>query len=330
MSGKSNPEAAKPTPADSDDGSADHLSAGCRGVGPDGSAGLRPDARAAEALPPAGLERLVAIMAALRDPETGCPWDLEQTFATIAPYTVEEAYEVADAIERNDLADLKQELGDLLLQVVYHARIAEEAGAFAFDDVVAAISDKMVRRHPHVFGTAQERAEGAAPGFWERIKAEEKAGLAADRARLGVGEDEARSLLDDVTRTLPALVQAVKLQKKAATVGFDWPSLGPVLAKISEELGELESALAAGDRDAVRAEFGDLLFVLANVARHLDVAPEDALAATNAKFRRRFRRIELWLAEGGCTLEAATLEEMDALWDRAKAEERGSGGGGQQ
>jgi ATP diphosphatase len=282
-------------------------------------------APAADALPAGGIERLLAIMAALRDPVTGCPWDQKQTFETIAPYTIEEAYEVGDAIERGDLADLKDELGDLLLQVVYHARMAEEAGAFAFDDVVAVISDKMVRRHPHVFGTPAERAAGAAPGFWERIKAEEKAGRAVERARLGAepsdDTDEA-SLLDDVARTLPPLVQAVKLQKKAASVGFDWPSLPPVLAKMREELAEIEAALASGERDAVAAEFGDLLFVMANVARHLKVAPEEALAGTNAKFRRRFRRIEAWLSEQGRSLDCATLEEMDALWDRAKAEEK--------
>lgn len=280
-------------------------------------------------LPARGVERLIAIMAALRDPVSGCPWDKQQTFETIAPYTIEEAYEVGDAIRRGDLADLKEELGDLLFQVVYHARIGEEAGAFSFDDVVEAISAKMVRRHPHVFGTATERAAGAAPGFWERIKADEKAARAAERARLAggmadasVAEDEAGSLLDDVAATLPPLSQAVKLQKKAATVGFDWPSLMPVLAKMREELKEMETALGSGDRDAVAAEFGDLLFVMANVARHLKVGPEEALARTNDKFRRRFRRIEIWLREAGRSLDEATLEEMDALWDRAKREER--------
>jgi ATP diphosphatase len=284
--------------------------------------------RAADQLPAAGIERLIAIMAALRDPETGCPWDQRQTFETIVPYTIEEAYEVGDAIQRGDLADLKDELGDLLLQVVYHARMAEESGAFAFDDVVDAISGKMVRRHPHVFGTPDERAAGAAPGFWERIKDEEKAQRSVERARLGVAaatDEDAGSLLDDVARNLPPLLQAVKLQKKAASVGFDWPSLTPVVAKMREELAEMEAALASGDRDAVAAEFGDLLFVMANVARHLKVAPEEALAATNAKFRRRFSRIETWLAEQGRSLEAATLEEMDALWGRAKAEEKAAG-----
>lgn len=282
---------------------------------------------AADALPAGGIERLLAIMAALRDPATGCPWDQKQTFETIAPYTIEEAYEVGDAIERGDLADLKDELGDLLLQVVYHARMAEESGAFAFDDVVAAISDKMVRRHPHVFGSKAERAAGAAPGFWERIKAEEKAGRVVERARFGAkpADDTCEaSLLDDVARNLPPLLQAVKLQKKAASVGFDWPSLLSVLAKMREELAEMESALASCNRDAVAAEFGDLLFVMANVARHLKVAPEEALAGTNAKFRRRFHRIETLLREQGRSLGSATLEEMDALWDRAKAEEKAS------
>jgi ATP diphosphatase len=283
---------------------------------------------AADALPAVGMERLLAIMAALRDPETGCPWDVEQTFETIAPYTIEEAYEVRDAIERGDLADLRRELGDLLLQVVYHSRMAEEAGGFAFADVVDAISQKMVRRHPHIFGTASERAAGAQPGFWERIKAEEKAEQVEARARLGVVDDGSAtptSLLDDVARTLPPLTQAVKLQKKAASVGFDWPSLGLVLSKMREELGELEMALEAGERGAIIAEFGDLLFVMANVARHLRVDPEESLAQTNQKFRRRFQRIEAWLAESGRSLEAATLEEMDALWERAKGEERSRG-----
>ena len=284
-----------------------------------------PESLGSDGLPASGMARLLAVMAALRDPDTGCPWDIQQTFASIAPYTIEEAYEVRDAIERGDLADLRQELGDLLLQVVYHAQIAQEAGSFSFDDVVEAISAKMVRRHPHVFGSPEERAAGAAPGFWERIKAEEKAERAAERARLGVQDvshQEVPGLLDDVARTLPPLIQAVKLQKKAASVGFDWPSLGPVLSKMREELGEMEAALAAGDRDAVGAEFGDLLFVMANVARHLAVDPEEALALTNAKFRRRFQRIEDLLAESGRSLDLATLEEMDALWDRAKSEER--------
>jgi nucleoside triphosphate diphosphatase len=266
---------------------------------------------------------LLAVMAALRRPGSGCPWDLEQNFKTIAPYTIEEAYEVADAIERGDMGALEEELGDLLLQVVYHARMAEEGGAFAFADVVDAITQKMIRRHPHVFGSQAERAAGAAPGFWERIKAEEKSGKERSRVPRGV--------LGDVPVALPALTRAVKLQSKAAKVGFDWPSLTPVFDKLKEELAELELAIAAGDpeqsaEDADNAkigeEFGDLLFVVANVARHLAIDPEAALRAANQKFIRRFRRIEELLAAQGRTPAQSTLAEMDRLWDQAKAEER--------
>lgn len=271
---------------------------------------------------PHTLDTLLAIMAALRDPETGCPWDKVQTFETIAPYTIEEAYEVSDAINRGDLADLKDELGDLLLQVVYHARIAQELQAFSFDDVVAGISQKMIRRHPHVFGTEQERRDGAAPGFWERIKAEERAAKVAERARLGFNEAAEASLLDDVPRNLPALSQAVKLQKRAARVGFDWASLAPVMAKMREELAEFDEAAASDDVDAMREEFGDMLFVMANVARHLKLDPEAALGDTNLKFRRRFDRVEQLLKASGRGLQEATLDEMDALWDQAKAEEK--------
>ncbi len=268
---------------------------------------------------------LLDVMAALRTPVTGCPWDLEQTFETIAPYTIEEAYEVADAIERGDIVDLREELGDLLLQVVYHARIAEEAGHFAFDDVVAGITTKMIRRHPHVFGDEQTRAEGAQPGFWERIKAEEKAEKARRRAQRGGPAPNSayeNGVLSDVPPALPALTRALKLQKKAARVGFDWSTLGPVIAKLREELAELEAALAAGPKDEIEAEFGDLLFVMTNIARHLQIDPEAALKRTNAKFVRRFARIEALLAEHGKTPQEATLEEMDALWDAAKREER--------
>ncbi len=264
------------------------------------------------------LPDLLAVMAALRTPGTGCPWDLEQTFATIAPYTIEEAYEVADAIAHDDIAGLKDELGDLLLQVVYHARMAQEQDAFAFDDVVDAITRKMIRRHPHVFGTAEERAAGAAPGFWDRIKAQEK----GDEASTG-------SLLDDVPTALPALTRAIKLQSKAAKVGFDWPSLSPVLAKLKEELAELEDAIAksaAGSETSARAideEFGDLLFVVANLARHLKLDPEASLRAANQKFVRRFRYIEERLAADGRTPSDSDLAEMDALWNDAKAKERG-------
>ncbi|MFZ1103072.1 MAG: nucleoside triphosphate pyrophosphohydrolase [Hyphomicrobiaceae bacterium] len=264
---------------------------------------------------------LLAVMAALRTPGTGCPWDLEQTFRTIAPYTIEEAYEVADAIARGDLGDLKEELGDLLLQVVYHARMAEEQGAFAFPDVAEAVTAKMVRRHPHVFGTPEQRAAGVKPGFWERIKADERAGREGKAVS---------SALDGVPVGLPALTRAVKLQDKAARVGFDWPSLRPVLDKVKEELAELEAEIAAAgqgpgqDRShaKVEEELGDLLFAVANVARHLMVDPEAALRAANGKFTRRFRAIEEKLAALGRTPAQSTLAEMDALWDEAKAEEK--------
>ena len=267
------------------------------------------------------IDDLLAVMAALRTPGRGCPWDLEQTFKTIAPYTIEEAYEVADAIEQGDMGALKDELGDLLLQVVYHARMAEEAGAFAFADVADAITAKMIRRHPHVFGSEAERAAGASPGFWESLKAKEK----AHRPRGGV--------LGDVPVALPALTRAVKLQDKAARVGFDWPSLAPVFDKLKEELAELEQAVASGVADAgsrtaanrteIEEEFGDLLFVVANVARHLKIDPEGALRSANQKFIRRFGRIEALLAADGEAPAQSTLAEMDRLWDQAKAEERG-------
>ncbi|WP_333794177.1 nucleoside triphosphate pyrophosphohydrolase [Hyphomicrobium sp.] len=293
--------------------------------------------------PSKDIARLIEIMAALRTPVTGCPWDLEQTFATIAPYTIEEAYEVADAIASGDRAELRDELGDLLLQVVYHARMAEEEGAFAFGDVVEAITAKMIRRHPHVFGTEEERAAGAEPGFWSRIKAEERA--AKEAVRNGANEAPASAassplptsrrgegLLADVSLALPALTRAVKLQDKAARVGFDWPSLAPVFDKMREELGELErEALPSDPRGAaerspdrmakIEEEFGDLLFVMANVARHLRLDPETALRSANRKFERRFRHIEARLAEQGRTPEESTLEEMDALWDEAKERE---------
>ena len=274
---------------------------------------------------PYTISDLLRVMARLRDPQSGCPWDREQNFESIAPYTIEEAYEVADAIARNDLDALKDKLGDLLLQVVYHARMAEEDGRFAFADVVDAITAKMIRRHPHVFEDASQREAFLASGTWERIKAEEKA-TRGDAAR-GKG-DGAGSVLDDVPVALPALTRAVKLQKRAARVGFDWASLAPVLAKIEEEIAELKSAIADDKREAaapaskkVSEEFGDLLFVMANVARHLGVDPEGALRDANAKFVRRFRSIEAALRAEGRTPEDATLEEMDQLWDEAKASE---------
>jgi MazG family protein len=257
--------------------------------------------------------RLVQIMAALRSPDRGCPWDLEQTFATIAPYTVEEAYEVADAIERGDLADLRDELGDLLLQVVFHARMAEEQGAFDFAAVAEAINDKMIRRHPHVFGEVRHKDVAEQTEAWETIKAQERAAK---------GGAPRGSLLDEVPVGLPALTRAVKLSKRAARVGFVWPSANEVLAKLHEEVAELEAEIAAGDIDNAREELGDVLFVCANLARELDVDPEAALRGANAKFVRRFQFIERALAERGSSPEASDLAEMDALWDAAKAAER--------
>ncbi|MDB5494954.1 MAG: mazg protein [Phenylobacterium sp.] len=269
--------------------------------------------------PPADLQpidRLIAIMARLRDREHGCPWDVEQTFASIAPYTVEEAYEVADAIERGDLADLRDELGDLLLQVVFHARMAQEQGVFDFDDVARAINDKMVRRHPHVFGTETYGSLAEQKQGWETLKAAERAAKQGEKGR-------AASLLDDVPVGLPALTRAVKLSKRAAGVGFVWPSAKEVLDKLHEEVAELEAEIAAGDLEKARQEMGDVLFVVANLARTLDVDPEDALRATNAKFGRRFRHIEARLAERGKTPEQSDLAEMDGLWDEAKRAEKG-------
>ncbi|KUO55216.1 MAG: nucleoside triphosphate hydrolase [Alphaproteobacteria bacterium BRH_c36] len=281
------------------------------------------------------LRDLLAVMAALRTPGSGCPWDLEQTFETIAPYTLEEAYEVADAIVRGDLVDLEEELGDLLLQVVYHAQIAEEAGAFTFEDVADGITRKMIRRHPHVFGSKEERAAGAGPGFWARIKVEEKAAKAAERAAAGhAGEAVTNpSLLDDIPAAMPALMRAVKLQERAAKVGFDWPSLAPVFDKIREEVTELEEVAlrsdrpegggeAVADKARIEEEFGDLLFVMANLARHLRLDPEGALRAANDKFRRRFGYIEARLGEQGRTPADSDLQEMDALWDEAKRSEQ--------
>lgn len=259
--------------------------------------------------PDGGLPRLIAIMARLRDPERGCPWDIEQDFASIAPYTIEEAYEVADAIERGDLADLRDELGDLLFQAVYHARMAEEAGAFAFADVVRGISDKMIRRHPHVFGDeSRDKSAADQTRDWERLKAAERAVRAS-------------SALDGLTAGLPALTRAVKLQNRAARVGFDWPDAGAVLEKITEETAELVEARDAGDAAAVFEEYGDLLFVMANLARHLAIDPEAALRAANAKFTRRFQGVEAALAVEGRRPEQSTLAEMDALWDVVKAAE---------
>lgn len=268
------------------------------------------------------IDDLIEVMAALRTPETGCPWDLKQTFATIAPYTVEEAYEVADAIERNDLADLKEELGDLLLQVVYHARLAQEQNAFEFEDIADAITNKMIRRHPHVFGDAETRAKGAAKGFWETIKAQEK----AERANIAghAAQERPASILDDVPAAMPGMTRAVKLQARAAKAKFDWPHISHVFEKVHEELVELQEAITkhSDDRDHVEEEFGDLLFVMANIGRHLKIDPEKALRGANQKFIRRFHYIEEKLAEMGRTPDQSNLEEMDALWDEAKAAER--------
>lgn len=252
---------------------------------------------------------LVTLMAALRTPETGCPWDLEQDFRSIAPYTVEEAYEVADAIERSDMGDLKDELGDLLFQVVFHARVAEEQGAFDFTEVARAITEKMLRRHPHVFGGAALRTADEQTAAWEGQKA-------AERHSKG-----RTSMLDDVPLGLPGLTRAVKLQKRAARVGFDWTNPRDVLDKIAEETEELVAAVESGDRYAIEDEYGDVLFVMANLSRHLNIDPEASLRRANEKFRRRFHHIEVTL---GARLGEASLEEMEALWVEAKRQEKGA------
>lgn len=256
-------------------------------------------------------------MARLRDPENGCAWDVEQTFETIMPYTIEEAYEVADAIERGDMDDLADELGDLLLQVVYHARMAEEAGLFAFGDVVHAVTDKMIRRHPHVFGPENARSMTMAKGMWEKVKAQEKAEKARRQLQSGA-INRKPSLMDDVPRVLPSLVRALKIQKKAAIVGFDWSEPEPVFDKIEEEIGELREAMQSADKAHIEEEYGDLLFALVNLGRQLNIEAETALAATNLKFSRRFAYIEEKLEESGTTLNDASLDEMEVLWQQAK------------
>jgi ATP diphosphatase len=252
------------------------------------------------------IEKLLEIMDSLRDPDTGCPWDLEQDFSTIAPYTIEEAYEVADAIHREDMPALRDELGDLLFQVVFYARMAKETGAFVFDDVVDGICDKMLRRHPHVFGSRAERAAGLREGSWERIKAAERSGDGDDSALAGVA------------RSLPALKRAQKLGKRAGGVGFDWPDRTGVRDKIFEELDELEQAVGTRDPAQVEEEFGDLLFAIVNLARHLDVDAEKALAGANAKFERRFREMERAIAESGGRLQDHDLESLEEAWRSAK------------
>ena len=286
--------------------------------------------------PSRDIARLVEIMAALRTPGSGCPWDLEQDFSTIAPYTIEEAYEVADAIVRGDFDDLRDELGDLLLQVAFHARMAEEAGRFDFGDVVHAITAKLVRRHPHVFGGAGRLPKEAVNALWERIKGEEKAERAARKSRESgapapgdgsgdpgtPGSPGAQGALAGVPRNLPALTRALKLQEKAGKVGFDWNDPQAVLAKIREEADEIAHALASGERQEAAAETGDLLFAVVNLARHIGADPEAALRGANVKFERRFAFIEQSLAANGKTPEQSSLSEMDELWDAAKLAER--------
>lgn len=264
------------------------------------------------------ISRLIEIMAALRTPGSGCPWDLEQDFRSIAPYAVEEAYEVADAIERGDLEDLKDELGDLLLQVVFHARMAQELGAFGFSDVVAAICEKLIRRHPHVFSAPDALTAARVTAQWEEIKAAEKAAKATRE------NPAPASLLDGVPLALPALTRAVKLQRKASKVGFDWNNAAHVLDKIREETEEVAAELAdpLANQKALEEEIGDLLFVVANLARHASVDPEQALRGANAKFERRFHHIERRLSEQGVTPEAASLDDMEALWTEAKRLEK--------
>lgn len=267
--------------------------------------------------PSRDINRLIEIMAALRTPGSGCPWDLQQTFATIAPYTIEEAYEVADAIARGDYDDIKDELGDLLLQVVFHARMAEERKAFDFGGVVEAITAKLLRRHPHVFADADGRTAEAVEGLWERIKTQEK----AERAASGRPSRQA-GVLAGVPASLPALARALKLQQKAGAVGFDWNDPHAVLAKIREETDEIAAALTGGHRDEIAAEIGDLFFALVNLARHLDIDSESALRSANLKFERRFAAIERALAADEKSPQDASLAEMDALWNAAKADEK--------
>ncbi len=261
--------------------------------------------------PNGGLPRLVEIMRRLRDPKTGCPWDIEQDFSTIAPYTIEEAYEVADAIERESWDELKGELGDLLFQSVFHAQMADERGLFDLNDVANTMSDKMVARHPHVFGDeSRDKSAEQQTLDWETIKAAERAGK------------EQKGTLDGVALGLPALLRAVKLQKRAARVGFDWPDISHVLDKMIEESQELVEARESFTQAEIEEEFGDLMFVMANLARHLNIEPESALRATNAKFTRRFEQVEAKLSQRGKRPQDSNLEEMDALWDEVKAEER--------
>lgn len=268
------------------------------------------------------ISRLLEIMMALRTPETGCPWDLEQNFSTIAPYTLEEAYEVVDAIERGDLTDLRDELGDLLLQVVFHARMAEEVGAFAFGDVVEAITAKMIRRHPHVFGDAGNRSSSDVKEVWDQIKAEEKEKRRQEREIAGMPPEDTGGLLTGIPVNMTSLTRAVKLQRKAATVGFDWTDTADVISKIREEIEEIEQALVSGKKADIEEEIGDLIFAVANLARHANVDPETATRATNAKFERRFRYIEQNVARLRKTMSEASLKDMENLWQEAKQQEK--------
>ncbi len=275
------------------------------------------------------INRILDVMAALRDPDTGCPWDLQQDFKSIAPYTLEEAYEVTDAIERGDMVGLKDELGDLLLQVVFHARMAEEAGLFAFDDVVDAIADKMIRRHPHVFGDGDADNPDAVRQSWEDIKAAEKAEKAAKTGKaappaetLAKHPAEAESLMDDIPLALPGLSRAVKIQNRAARIQFDWPDIAPVFDKLDEEIAEIREAMASGSADAMEDELGDLLFVAANIARHLEIDPEAAVRRTNEKFISRFKYLEA-LAEQS-NKQQLSLDDLEGFWQQAKQAEKRS------
>jgi nucleoside triphosphate diphosphatase len=275
--------------------------------------------------PASDIRRLIDIMAMLRDPVAGCPWDVQQTFASIVPFTIEEAYEVADAIERGATEDLREELGDLLLQVVFHARMAEEAGLFDFGGVVEAITAKLVRRHPHVFGDADALSSDEVKSLWGRIKAEEKRAKRAAETKDGRHAEAKSGALDGVPLALPALTRALKLQEKAGKVGFDWNDVRAVLDKIREEIIEVEAEIAEGSALTQSNEVGDLFFAAVNLARHLKIDPEAALRSANAKFERRFAHIEHRLAEGGRTPESASLDEMERLWAEAKARERAAG-----
>lgn len=276
--------------------------------------------------PSSDIARLLEIMEALRTPGTGCPWDLDQDFASIAPYTLEEAYEVVDAIERGDFSDLKDELGDLLLQVVFHARMAEEQELFAFPDVVEAITRKLIRRHPHVFGNAKDLTPSEVKHLWDEIKQAEKNERRASREALGQApEPQEKTFLGGIPTGLPALTRAQKLTAKAAKVGFDWPETAQVIDKIHEELDEVKEAASSNDKASIEDEIGDLLFSVTNLARHFGIDPESALRRTNAKFEKRFGAIEASLARQGRSLADASLDEMERIWDEAKQEERNNG-----